>query len=88
MAIERGLLIDDAGAQRDVASGNRNLAEISHGRSDFRQSFDRHPEELTELAVPLPGLEIEQRGPGSGGDVGGENPGQPIQEKGVGRAEA
>src|SRR5262249_55673349 len=83
MAEEGGLLIDEAGADGELAS----TAEIAGRRADLRQDLRGNPEEAAELRIPLPGREAHQAGARGRGDVGRIDPGEVVEEEAVAGAE-
>ncbi len=83
MAEEGGLLVYEAGAQGQFS----DAAEIPGGGTDLRQDLQGNAEEAAELGIPLAGAEIHQAGPRGGGDVGGIDPRQAVEEEAVAGAE-
>jgi hypothetical protein len=83
MAEEGGLLVDEAGTQGQAS----DAAEIPGGGADLRQDLQGNAEEAAELGIPLAGAEIHQAGARGGGDVGGIDSREAIEEEAVAGAE-
>ena len=74
-----------------MAGGDRggpHSPEPGDSAADFRKTFNRHTKDTAQVRIPIAGQQVHQRGPRGGGAVSGKLPGQPVQQKGVGGAEA